>query len=51
MLDGNRFKKGNFVSLRRLLDFTSLHGKSRGLLIMLDAIEKFIKFKKTDMHG
>jgi len=51
MLDGNRFKKGNFVSLRRLLDFTSLHGKSRRLLIMLDVIEKFIKFKKTDMHG
>lgn len=45
MLDGNRFKKGNFVS------FTSLHGKSRGLLIMLDAVEKCRKFKKTDMHG
>jgi len=40
--------EGNFVSLRILLDFTSSHGKSRGLLVMLGAVAKIIK-KKTCM--
>ena len=32
--------EGNFVSLRTPPDFTSFHGKSQGLLVMLDAVEK-----------